>query len=237
MPATARRRAQRGATTLTELIVVVLMLGLITAAATASFIATQATIDSTDNRIENLGEAQKVMKSVTRDIRTAISVAGTDKAAFTVANPNEIEFHASINTSATERAPSRIRVFVDSVLDPVAPVLVTTVQRPNNPVPDAVDQQPVYGAAPVTRRYVGRYVANSTAKPIFSFYDRFGTLIVPVGTAVIAPADRRKIAIVKVDFLIRRTSSRKHEPVAVQNAVRLPNIIYTQTSTQTNPTP
>ena len=165
------------ATSLIEMLVVMLMLGLVTAVATSFFISTQATIDSTDNRVENLGEAQKVIAAVTRDLRTAIAVTGADKAAFTVATSTQLEFHASINTSATERAPSRIRVFVDSVLDPVAPVLVETVQRPDNVVPDAADAQPTYGAKPITQRYVGKYITNAPADPIFTFFDRNGTPI------------------------------------------------------------
>jgi hypothetical protein len=44
--------------------------------------------------------------------------------------------------------------------------------------------------------------------------------------------ERRSIAVVKVNFSVRRTSSRKHAPVVVTNEVRLPNIIYRETSTQ-----
>lgn len=221
--ADADRSRQRGLT-LVELLVTTLILGLILSAATASFIAASNGINSTDNRVENLGEAQKLIATTTKDLRTAISVNTGQTAAFIQANATEVEFYANLNTSVTATAPSKLRIYVDTT-DPAAQQLVETIQQPNLPNADP----PAYGTYPAKVHHIGRYVANPASEPIFRYYDLAGDLLTLSATPT--QEELNQIAVVKVKLMVRRSTGFKNGFVTIENRVRLPNIIYRQVQT------
>lgn len=223
MKAEINRSRQQGMT-LVELLVTTLILGLILSAATASFIAASNGINSTDNRVENLGEAQKLIATTTKDLRTAISVNTGQTAAFIKAQPTEVEFYANLDTSATATAPSKLRIYVDTA-NPAAQQLIETIQQPNLPNADP----PAYGTYAARIRHIGRYVANPAAEPIFRYYDLDGNLLTLSATPT--QAELNKIAVIKVKLMVRKASGFKNGFVTIENRVRLPNIIYRQVQT------
>lgn len=220
----ARNRSGQRGLTLVELLVVTLVMGLIVSAATVSFLAAKNGIDSTDNRVENLGEAQKLIATTTKDLRTAISVNTGQTAAFLKARATEVEFHANLNTSAAATAPSKLRIYVDTS-DPDARELVETIQQPDLPNADP----PTYGTYAPKVRYVGQYVANPVSEPIFTYYDLAGNLLTLPATPT--QTELNQIAVVKVKLMVRKSTSLKVGFVTIENRVRLPNIIYHQVQT------
>lgn len=225
MATSSTKRARQSGMTMVELSVTILILGLITAAAGMMFIGSQKVTASTSNRVENLIEAQSLIAAATRDVRTAISVQGGQGAAFSIAKPYEVQFSANLDTSATQTAPSRIRIYLDSS-DPQRLQMVETIQEPNSPTADP----PVYGAKQPRLRFIGGYIVNlEQGDPIFSYLDVNGypvTFSDPPTNAELG-----KIAIVRVKLIVQKKSGNGEGPTVVENRVRLPNIIYSQYQT------
>lgn len=208
-----------------EMIVTILILGIIVAATTAMFLTGQRVTGSTSNRVENLIEGQRLIAASTKDVRTAITVQGGQTAALMVAKPYEVQFYANLETSASQTAPNKIRIYVDST-NPKERKMVETIQAPDNLTADP----PTYGVKPPQLRYIGGYIINQDrAEPIFTFLDVDGA---PVSlSAVPTNAELAKIAVVKIRLIVRKTSGAAEGPLTLENRVRLPNVIYNQYQT------
>ena len=92
--------------------------------------------------------------------------------------------------------------------------------------PDASSVPPAYtynGAA--TRRFVGRYVANTTSSPIFRYYDVNGSELT---AAPLSATDRLAARSVRITLSIRRATTFPVANTTLVNTVRLPNVDYQQ---------
>jgi prepilin-type N-terminal cleavage/methylation domain-containing protein len=218
----APRRAsgQRGQT-LFELIAVVTILGVVLTMVYEGIDSAGKAIGGTEKRLANLDEARILMAVSTKDVRTATRLqAGTSP--FTVADKRELVFYANLNNngssgSVVDNGPRRVRIYVDS-----ASQLIEEVVKPDaSSVPPAY----TYNGAP-TRRFVGRYVANTASQPIFRYFDANGAELIP---APLSASNRLAVNSVQITLAIRRSTTFPIANTTLVNTVRLPNIDYQET--------
>lgn len=210
MHAWFRRRDERGQSSMGEVMVTVLLLGIVMGVVYKGIDTTQYAIAGETARLANLDEARTLMAVTTKDLRTATRLtAGTSP--FAVGQDNDITFYANLNN--TTGGPRKIRIFVDSTSELVAQATV----------PDAGSVPPnyTYTGTPVAR-YVGRYVANAASQPIFEYYDINGTRL----AAPLSSAGLLAVYSVKVTLVVRRQTTLPLRPVTLINRVRLPNVDY-----------
>lgn len=178
-------------------------------------------IGGTEKRLANLDEARILMAVSTKDVRTATRLqAGTSP--FTLANKREVVFFANLNNngaspSVVNNGPRRVRIYVDTNFQLIEEVIK----------PDAASVPPAYtynGAA--TRRFVGRYVANTTNQPIFRYFDTNGTELTAVP---LSATDRLAVNSVQITLAIRRSTTFPIADTTLVNTVRLPNVDYQET--------
>ena len=215
-----RGRGSRGQT-LFELIAVTTILGIVLLIVYEGINSAGQALGGTEKRLANLDEARTLMAVTTKDVRTATRLqAGTSP--FTLADKRELIFHANLNNdggtaSVVDNGPRRVRIFVDSTSQ-----LIEEVVRP-----DASSVPPAYtynGAA--TRRFVGRYVANTASQPIFRYFDANGTELT---ATPLSANDRLAVNSVQVTLAIRRSTTFPIASTTLVNTVRLPNVDYQET--------
>ena len=185
-------RDERGVT-LTEVVIVTAILSIVMTFVTAGFVSMQSAATTDDIKLQNLDEARQLMDNMTKDIRTATLLpVPSATSPFTKADVNAMQFYANLMTTA---APNRIDLYVDYT-NPNAPRLFKKVTPPT---PNSNPPNWTPGGTPVTR-YVGQYVVNGTSAkyptPLFQYYDRSGTLLVPpsVRPRSTRPSSRRSTA-------------------------------------------
>jgi len=206
-----RHRDERGQSSLAEMMVTVLLLGLVMTFVYKAIDTTQYAIAGETARLANLDEARNLMAVTTKDLRTATRlVPGTSP--FVAASDNDVTFYANLNN--TTGGPRKIRIYVDSSSELIAQAWT----------PDSGSVSPNYtytGAA--SPRYVGRFVANPAAQPIFTYYDSTGGQL-PSGS--LSAANLLAIYSVKVTLVVRKQTTLPLRPITLVNQVRLPNVDY-----------
>jgi type II secretory pathway pseudopilin PulG len=218
-----RERRLHGARgqTLFEVIAVTTILGIVLAMVYTGISSAGQALGGTEKRLANLDEARVLMAVATKDIRTATRLqAGT--APFATANKREVIFYANLNNngasgSVVDNGPRRVRIFVDSNSQ-----LIEEVTKPSA---TSVPPNYTYTGTP-TRRFVGRYVANTAAQPIFRFYDDDGTELTP---APLSAANLLAVNSVEITLAIRRSTTFPIANTTLVNTVRLPNVDYQET--------
>lgn len=230
-----RKRAGQSGFTLVELSVTMLILSLVVTAATASFISSNRTASVVDNRIENLGQAQILMRNATKDLRTATPTNSGNNPAIIIGTPWDITFYAYLNTtSASPTAtvyPNKVRLYVDTT-NPTNPTLHEQVWTPT----DTTVDPPLYGGA-AKDRFVGQFVTNTPASgiPAFEYYDNSSPAplpIVPAGPSsptgtTLTDTQRGQVYAIKISLRVRKSNLPAVKGTLLTNRVRLPNVIYT----------
>jgi hypothetical protein len=215
MHARVPRRDERGQSSLGEMMVTVLLLGVVMTFVYKAIDTTQYAIAGESARLSNLDEARTLMAVTTKDLRTATRlVPGTSP--FVTAADNDVTFYANLNN--TTGGPRRIRIYVDSTSE-----LIAQAWTPDS---SSVAPNYTYTGTPVPR-YVGRYVANAGNQPIFTYYgmpDAAG--VAATLTTPLSAADLLKVYSVKVTLVVRKQTTLPLRPVTLVNQVRLPNIDY-----------
>jgi hypothetical protein len=161
-------------------------------------------------RLENLDQARTLMASLTKDVRTAVHLsAGTSP--FIVADANHATFYANLSTTS---APKKVDLSIDSQSRLIEKVWTA----------DASSSAPNYtytGAATV--RLVGRYVANSAAKPLFTYLDDSSNTL---SATPLSSTDLLAISAVQIQLVVKKTVATPLNPTTLINRVRLPNVDY-----------
>ncbi|MBV8950632.1 MAG: hypothetical protein JOZ99_07140 [Actinobacteria bacterium] len=211
------RTGQRGST-LFELAAVLAIMGLFLTTVYAGIDSLTSATAGTDSRLVNLNEARTLIDVATKDVRTAVRLqAGASP--FVIAADNEIEFYANLLPNPTVVAPRRIHIYVDSQNRLIEEVMA----------PDASSVAPNYTYVDPnnhpTTRFVGRYVANDAAHPIFTYYDNS---VPPVKLTPTPLGAQNLLAVhsVQILLMIRRSAFHNTGFTTVQNAVRLPNLDF-----------
>lgn len=206
----AVHRSESGQSTLVEISLTLLILGLVMAFLFSSIESAERTVAATKLRITNLDEARTLMAVLTKDIRTATRLqAGT--APFVSASEREMTFYANLDNATG--GPRKIRIYVDSSNEIVS----------SSTAPDAASVPPNYTYTGTPKlRYVGRYLANPVGTAIFEYVDAAGTTM----TFPLAAGDLLGIASVKITLMVRAASSLPVANVTLVDQVRLPNVEY-----------
>jgi hypothetical protein len=158
------------------------------------------------------------MDVATKDVRTAVRLqAGTSP--FVIANDREIMFYANLLPNPSVLPPRRIHIYVDAQSRLIEEVKAPDAGSvaPNYTYNDPANQPAV--------RFVGRYVANDPATPIFTYYDNSPTPQ-QLGPTPLSAQNLLAINSVKIVLMIRRSAYRNTGFTTLQNTVRLPNLEY-----------
>jgi hypothetical protein len=180
----------------------------------AVFSATMSTTRATEGtgaRLQNLDEARVLMATVSKDVRTAVRLsAGTSP--FVTADKNEAIFYGNLDTTS---APKKVRIYVDP-----SHRLIEQVWSPD---PGSTAPNYTYTTTTPTIRLVGRYVANTSAKPIFTYVDANDNALSPTP---LSSTNRIAIKAVRVELIVYKDSAFNEHSTTLVNRVRLPNVDY-----------
>jgi type II secretory pathway pseudopilin PulG len=231
-----RRHGDEAGTSLVELMVVTIILGLVMAVALGGLVSAQNADQGNAERVGNIDQARQLMDNTTKDLHRAVRIVAGGST-FLIAAPREVEFTATLDAVSTD-APVQIHLYVDTNSQ-----LVEQTRVPDNSVATAAPPYYTYTGA-WTTRYVARFINNSPTQPIFSFCDSTAnacTAAAPsIGwptscspTAPICPlaaaGDFQKIHSVVVDFSVRHSTVFTVNASRLTTRVRLPNLDYNGT--------
>jgi Tfp pilus assembly protein PilW len=205
----SERDRERGSS-LIELMTTVLLIGIVMGAVMAGTFSAQSAITGSDLRLQNLDQARTLMASLTKDVRTAVRLSA-GSSPFTVADANHAVFYANISTTSS---PKKVDLSIDSQSR-----LVETVWTA-----DAGSTSPNYtytGASTV--RLVGRYVANTAAKPLFTYLDSSGNALTSVP---LSATDLLAVKAVQIQLIVKKTTASILNATSLVNRVRLANLDY-----------
>jgi prepilin-type N-terminal cleavage/methylation domain-containing protein len=178
---TARLRARLhgdGGFTLTEMVVVMFILGIVLAAVQTTLLMTQKTVGVNNMRLTQTMQAKTAIEAMSRTLRTAVlpsQLNGTcgscSTAAFIQGTANSVQFYANINNDKNIIGPSRVTYSVAGNGD-----LTETIQAPNAHA--ATDYNYQYCTPSATCVVPTRVLAHfvQTTKPLLTYYDKNGTV-------------------------------------------------------------
>ena len=167
--------------TLVELVVVMALMSLILGFVTRGMVNMQNASVGESYRLQNLDEARILMDTVSKDLRTATRLSSTsspfDVTAGSVPAPGfgntapyagntEVWFYANLTltTGSPTPCPDVVHLYVDTAASP--PVLKEqTISAQAGGVPPNCTYTGAYAT-----RLVGKYVANSSSTPVFTYY-------------------------------------------------------------------
>lgn len=224
--------ARQSGMTMVEMSITTMILSIVLAAFFMSFGTAQTTSDNVDSRLQHLGEAQKLMRATSKDVRTATKITelGTP---FVIASKYRLKFYADIEQGGGPiiDAPYLIDLFVDST-DPFAPVLkeLSTPANYTGTPPTAVVVQPLAHTENATRtkvRFIGTYLFNSAIdRPIFTYLDVNGTPLPFETSGNLDPSRFASVRAIQIELHVKKTKGRPVGATTLQTTVRLPNVIY-----------
>jgi type II secretory pathway pseudopilin PulG len=225
---------------LVELVVVVSLLSLVLAFVLRGFVSIQTASTTESLRLENLDEGRTLMNNVAKDLRTAARLASTsspfDVTAGSVPAPGfgnaapytgktEVWFYANLTltTGNPSPCPDVVHLYIDSAVSP--PVLKEQV------ISAGSGQTPpncTYTGSYVTR-LVGKYVANPSSVPVFTYYYDDANSVptaFPAPSTTLSAADRLLVNAVGITLAVKQSSSTNVPYTTLINRVRLPNVDY-----------
>jgi type II secretory pathway pseudopilin PulG len=192
-----------------ELLVAISILGLVLTLAYGAFEQLGGSVEGATDRIVNLDEARLLMDTMTKDLRTAVTLSASIPA-FVSADDRSVIFYGNLNSTQ----PRKIEILVDA-----SNKLVERVTLPTGAAP--------YTAAsfsgPAIVRVVGSFVSGTA--PIFKYIKTDGTEWSASQTPLTATSDLGSIGAVEVTIAIQKTSRRLTNPTTLIDRVRLPNIL------------
>jgi hypothetical protein len=100
---------------------------------------------------------------------------------------------------------------------PTAPMLVEKVTAP-----DPGSNPPTFTTQSPVTRLVGRYVTNTTANPLFTFYDATGTAM----TAPVTGSNLLAIRQVGINLQVRKSVQEYLPSTTLTTTVSMPNVYY-----------
>ncbi len=208
-----RTRKESGQSTLVEISITLLILSIVMAFLFTTIESAERVVTATKLRITNLDEARTLMAVLTKDLRTATRLtAGTSP--FVSGDSRDVVFYANLDNATG--GPRKIHIYIDASSEIIAEMRL----------PDAASVAPNYTYTGTPKlRYVGRYLANTSAQPVFEYLDADGTLLpVPLSSA-----DRRAVASVRITLIVKATTKLAVGETTLVDQVRLPNVDYQTT--------
>ncbi|WP_259310424.1 type II secretion system protein J [Cellulomonas sp. P24] len=235
-----RPGADERGTTLSELVVVMLILGIVTAATAALTIGFQRTNAQNITRQDQIDVARTAVERMSKTIRTAVKPSqllancsgGCSIDAFVRAEAFSVQFYANLDNPGNSVGPSRI-VYSVAATGPDAGVLIEKVQRPdtNPPVTSAGYTYCDAEAAGATTECQSRLtvqrlavgVVTSAASPLFSYYDSNGSVMTPVSGGSLTASQLEKVLSIEIDVNVETPNATRAAPTQYIQRVTLPN--------------
>lgn len=233
----SRLRGESGLS-LVEVMVVTALMALVMTFVLRSVVTYQTAATGGIRRLENLDEGRLLMQVMSKDIRTAAKldattspfVVNTGSPTFTLADNNEVWLYANLNL--TTACPKRIRIYVDA-----SSKIIEAIYEPTGGTPPACTSYP---ATPTRNRIVGRFVANTSSQPIFTYYYRdTNDVLTPFCPSATAPGcsvigDQTPLSVsnallvdaVGIQLSIRKDTTLSVDHTTLTNTVRLANVYY-----------
>lgn len=223
-------------TSLTELAITMMIMGVVIAATAMLVIGAQRTNTQTMNRVDQIQEARNGVERMSRTLRASVmpsqllsSCAGCTEDAFIEGAAYEVQFYSNIDNPGNTVGPSRVTYEITETAPGVGD-LVQTVQVPNSPVPTATGYaycNPVTDTsaacqARVTRQVVARDVLVDASRPMFTYYDLNGAQLVPSAGTLTADQLRLVLAI-EVRIEVQKQASSQALPTEYIQRIMLPN--------------
>jgi hypothetical protein len=211
---------ERG-TSLVEVMMTVLLLGIVLAVVYGGIGSLSNAAEGSNVRLQNLDEGRVMMATTTKDIRTATQPS-SGASAFVVAKPNELQFYANLDNP--NAAASLVHLYIGSSTELVeeytsatdATGAVTCTQQPCS-----------YLTANKKTRFVGRYVVNDATHPLFTYFD-VGGAVLSSGASGLSATQLLQVRSVQVNLLVSKTHAYSASTTAMENTVGLPNIAFQQ---------
>jgi len=232
--ATARRDAGM---TLTELMVVMLIMGIVVAATATLTIGMSRTTGQNVARQDQIDVARAAVERISKTTRTAVkpsqllsscSVSCAEVDAFLQGKNLSVKFYANLDNPGNSVGPSQV-TYTIATSGADAGVLIEKVQRPDSNIPTssgyAYCNAEVAGATSACRsRLTVRRVAPgvSTAKPVFAYFAGNGDPLIPVASGLSA-ADLEKVLAIEVTLTVRSASPTAPRPTTYIQRITLPN--------------
>ncbi len=233
-----RRADRESGTTLAELVVVMLILGIIAAATAALTIGFQRTNAQNVTRQDQVDVARTAVERMSKTIRTAVKPSqltsgctGCVADAFVRAEAYSVQFYANLDNPGNSIGPSRI-IYTVATSGTDAGVLIEKVQRPDSNVPTATGYSYCDAEAAgatldcqsrlsTQRLAVG--VVTTGASPLFSYYDPSGLLMTPAVGGSLAASDLEKVLSIEIDVNVETPNATTAGPTEYLQRVTLPN--------------
>jgi hypothetical protein len=222
-------------TTLSEILVVTVLLGVIGALVTSFVITTQREATGSQIRLSDLDQARVGMDAVIKTVRTAVEPAQLQLGCATCTGP------ASASTALTSATPTRVQLFANFG-DTSGPVLVTFEVAYDNTAKIAelteTRQPPDAGSAPnftytscartspsclITDRTLVRGLSWPLPGTVFTYYDNSGTALVPASGTSLSSAQLITVDSIDVTLPVHTPNPYGAGPTTVTQRVTLPN--------------
>lgn len=226
---------ERG-TSLVELSITMLIMGVVVAATATLVIGAQQTNTQTTNRGDQIQEARNGVERMSHTLRASVmpsqllsACAGCTEDAFIRGEAYEVQFYANIDNPGNSVGPSRVTYEIAETAPGVGN-LVQTVQIPNSPIPTSsgyVYCNPVTDTSPacqarVSSQIIARGVLVDASRPLLSYYDLTGAELVPASGALTSEQLRLVLAI-EVHLKVQTQGSNRPQPTEYVQRIMLPN--------------
>ncbi len=212
--------------TLTEMIVVIGILGMVLAIVQGTLILTNKTVAGNATRIDSQQQARIAIDSMTKVLRTAVLPSqlnctgpGCGSAAFINGSALAVSFYANINNDANAIGPSQVSYYF------VGTDLHESVQPPDAHAVGVYNYTwttctPGPGCSKVDR-VLARGVQNASAsQAMFTYYDKSGNVIT---TGTLLAADLAKVDSIDVVVKVRTSKDTTVQSTTFTQRVTLPN--------------
>jgi hypothetical protein len=222
-------------TTLSEILIVAVLLGVIGAIVASYLIATQRQATVTRIRLSDLDQARIAVDSIVKTVRTAVEPAQLQLGCDNCLGP------ASASTALTSATATKVQLFANFG-DPAGPVLVTfevaydagsklatlteTRQPPDaGSAPDVTYTACTRGAPTcgITQRTLVRGIVWPLPRSVFAYYDNTGSALVPPNEDSLSSAQLITVDSVDVTLPVRSPSAFGPRTTTVTQRVTLPN--------------
>ncbi|MGV8967937.1 MAG: PulJ/GspJ family protein [Cellulomonas sp.] len=235
----ARNHADRG-TTLTELLVVMLIMGIVTAATAALTIGFQRTNAQNVSRQDQIDTARTAVEAMSKTIRTAVkpvqissSCGGCTQDAFVAAGDFTVQFYANLNNQGNVVGPSRVSYAV-STSGATAGQLIESIQVPDSVVligaagyvycPATAVGATAACKARLKTRPVGFGILTPAGGPIFKYYDIQGNRMSPASGASLTALQLAHVLAIEIVVQAKsQNATTTGAPTTYIQRVMLPN--------------
>ena len=215
--------------TLSEVLVVMVVLGFVLAIVQGATIAAQRTTSDIASRVDAAQNGRQAIDTMSRNLRTAVlpeqltdgDCTSCSTTAFVKGTPTSVQFFANNNNDQTRLGPSKVSYTLNAKNE-----LIETIQKPNPHA--ATNYNYVYcnpgPSCAVQSRVIARNVKLTGAQRLFTYFDRTGTAMT---SNLLSVAQLSAVDSIDLLLPVARTDLRQQQSapkiVTLTQRVALPN--------------